>query len=315
MLLTDYFRYPKDSTWDIARQCGVEHGVIRLPEDGAFELTNASHWQKVYDDFIDFGIKPVIIEPMPNEVHDHIKTGDEKRDASIEKVIGMFPIMDKLDIRCICFNWMAHVGWCRTGTDLPERGGAKVTGFDLAQYTPSNASITEKELWDNYTYFLKAVIPHAEKHGIKLALHPDDPPMKLGNVDRIMTSYANIDKAIHGIVPSENLGVTMCQATYHIMGEDLYHVIPKLAEKIFFVHFRNTTGTLKCFRETFHDNGEIPMAKIMKLYKSCGVDVPVRADHVPTMLGEDMVNHGYDAQGRLFAIGYLKGIIEAVEEM
>ena len=111
MLLTDYFRYPKDSTWDIARQCGVEHGVIRLPEDGSFDLTNASHWQKVYDDFVAFGIKPVIIEPMPNELHDHIKAGDEKRDESIEKVIKMFPIMDKLDIRTICFNWMAHIGW------------------------------------------------------------------------------------------------------------------------------------------------------------------------------------------------------------
>lgn len=312
MLLTDYFRYPKDSTWDIARQCGVEHGVIRLPEDGAFDLTNASHWQKVYDDFVAFGIKPVIIEPMPNELHDHIKAGDEKRDESIEKVIKMFPIMDKLDIRTICFNWMAHIGWCRTRADIVERGGAKVTGFNMAEFVPTDACITEKELWDNYEYFLKAVIPYAEKYGINLALHPDDPPTKLGNVSRIMTSYENIDKAINGVVPSKNLGVTMCQATYHIMGEDLYKVIPALAEKIFFIHFRNTTGTIKNYRETFHDNGEIDMADIMKLYKKCGVDVPIRVDHVPTMVGEDMVNQGYDAIGRFFAIGYLKGIMQAV---
>ena len=266
MILADYFRYPKDSTWDIARQCGVKHGVIRLPETGDFDLTNASHWQKVYDDFVNFGIKPVIIEPMPNELHDHIKAGDEKRDESIEKVIKMFPIMDKLDIRCICFNWMAHIGWYRNQTIL-ERGGAKVTGFKLEDFIPTDACITEKELWDNYEYFLKAVIPYAEKYGINLALHPDDPPMSLGNVARIMTSYENIDRAINKIVPSKNLGVTMCQATYHIMGEDLYKVIPALAEKIFFVHFRNTTGTLVDYRETFHDNGEIKMAEIMKLYK------------------------------------------------
>lgn len=136
--------------------------------------------------------------------------------------------------------------------------------------------------------------------------------MKLGNVSRIMTSYENIDKAINKIFPSKNLGVTMCQATYHIMGEDLYEVIPKLAEKIFFVHFRNTTGNLGDFRETFHDNGDIPMADIMKLYKECGVDVPIRVDHVPTMWGEDAVNHGYDALGRLFAIGYLKGILQTI---
>lgn len=318
MILTDYFRYPKDATWDIARQCGVEYGVIRLPETKEFDLTNASHWKQVHEDFVNFGIKPVIIEPMPNELHDHIKAGDEKRDESIEKVIKMFPIMEELDIRCICFNWMAHIGWYRNQTIL-ERGGAKVTGFSLEEFLKeeqaTNLVITEKELWDNYEYFLKAVIPYAEKHGIKLALHPDDPPMSLGNVARIMTNYENIDKAINGIVKSDNLGVTMCQATYHIMGEDLYKVIPALAEKIFFVHFRNTTGTLQNYRETFHDNGEIKMAEIMQLYKKCGVDVPIRVDHVPTMVGEDVVNQGYDAQGRLYAIGYLKGILEAVELM
>ncbi len=312
MLLTDYFKYPKDSAWDIAKQCGVEHGVIRLPEDGEFDLTDIIHWQKVYDDFTDFGIKPVIIEPMPNELHDHIKAGDEKRDESIEKVIKMFPIMNKLDIRCICFNWMAHIGWYRNVLNIPERGGARVTGFNLADYITTQACITETELWDNYKYFIKAVIPYAEKYDINLALHPDDPPLKLGNVSRIMTSYKNIDRAINDIVPSRNLGVTMCQATYRIMGEDLYEVIPKLAEKIFFVHFRNTTGTITNYRETFHDNGEIAMADIMKLYKKYGVDVPVRVDHVPTMLGENLVNQGYDALGRFFAIGYLKGIMETV---
>ena len=186
-MLADYFRYPKDSTWDIARQCGVEHGVIRLPETSEFDLTNASHWKQVYHDFINFGIKPTIIEPMPNELHDHIKIGDEKRDESIEKAIKMFPIMEQLDIRTICFNWMAHIGWLRN-QNITERGGATVTGFRLEDFVPTEECITEKELWDNYEYFLKAVIPYAEKHGIQLALHPDDPPMHLGKVARIMTN-------------------------------------------------------------------------------------------------------------------------------
>lgn len=311
MILADYFRYPKDATWDIARQCGVAHGVIRLPETGEFDLTDVRHWKKVYDDFVDFGIRPVILEPMPNELHDHIKAGDEKRDESIEKVIRMFPIMEQLDIRCICFNWMAHIGWYRNQT-IRERGGAQVTGFRLKDFVPTEACITEKELWDNYEYFLKAVIPYAEKHGIRLALHPDDPPLHLGNVARIMTSYENISRAVRDIVPSENLGVTMCQACYQIMGEDLYRVIPALAEKIFFVHFRNCTGSKTEFRETFHDNGDIPMAKIMRLYKRCNINVPVRVDHVPTLVGEETENQGYDALGRLYAIGYLKGILEAV---
>lgn len=312
MLLTDYFRYPKDTTWDIARQCGVEHGVIRLPETTDFDLTDRSHWQTVYDGFKNYGITPVIVEPMPNEVHDHIKAGDTLRDASIEKVLKMLPIMDELDIRCICFNFMAHIGWLRTANDIPERGGAQVTGFNIRDFQPTGAKITKQALWDNYTYFLKAVLPAAEKHNIKLALHPDDPPRDLGGVERIMTSADNIAHAINGVVKSDCLGITMCQATYHIMGEDLYKVIPRFKEKIFFIHFRNTVGNLEQYRETFHDNGAIDMAKIMGLYHECGIDVPVRVDHVPTMLGENRVNQGYDAIGRYFAIGYLKGILQTL---
>jgi len=311
MILTDYFRYPKDSTWDIARQCGITHGVIRLPETKEFDLTNENHWKQVYHDFMEFGIKPMIIEPMPNELHDHIKAGDEKRDECIDKVIQMFPIMEQLDIRCICFNWMAHIGWYRNQTHV-ERGGATVTGFSMEKFVPTDACITEQELWDNYKYFLKAVLPYAEKYGIRLALHPDDPPMNLGKVARIMTSYKNIDRAVNHIVKSDSLGATFCQANFHIMGEDLQQVIPALAEKIFFVHFRNVTGTKEEFRETFHDNGDISMAEIMKIYREYGVDVPIRVDHVPTLVGEHSNVAGYDALGRLYAIGYLKGILEGI---
>ena len=313
MILTDYFKSQHDIMWDYAKQCGVEKAVIRLPETEDFDITDFSHWETVYQRFADFGVKPVVIEPMPNELHDHIKAGDEKRDECIEKAIKMFGFMDKLDIRTICFNWMAHVGWTRTSDSIVERGGALVTGFDLKDYKPSDKVITAKELWENYEYFIKAVIPYAEKYGIKLALHPDDPPLeKLGDVERIMINYENIKKAIN-IVDSPNLGVTMCQATYLMMGEDLYKVIPELADKIFFVHFRNAVGNKYKFNETFHDNGLIDMADIMRLYKKCGVDVPVRVDHVPLMAGEKQELAGYTALGRLYAIGYLKGILQTLD--
>ncbi len=312
MLLTDYFRSERDLTWDFAKQCGVNHGVIRLPETVDFDICDFSHWETVHQRFTDFGITPVVIEPMPNELHDHIKAGDEKRDECIEKVIKMIPFMDKLNIRTICFNWMAHIGWLRTSSDIKERGGALVTGFNLNDFTPTDKKITQQQLWDNYKYFIDSVIPYAEKYNINLALHPDDPPLEhLGDVERIMVSADNIEKAMN-IKRSENLGITMCQATYKMMGEDLYKVIPRFKDKIMFVHFRNTTGVKTDFRETFHDNGDIAMADIMKLYKKCGVDVPIRVDHVPTMAGEKTKIAGYDALGRLYAIGYLKGILEAI---
>ena len=312
MILTDYFRYPRDSTWDLARQCGVTHGVIRLPETEAFDLTDKSHWQTVYDDFMAYGIRPIIVEPMPNCVHDHIKAGDSLRDESIAKVLKMFPIMQELGIHTICFNWMAYIGWLRTTSSITERGGALVTGFDMQDFTPGPHRISEHKLWENYTYFLKAVIPEAEKYGIRLALHPDDPPVpKLGDVSRIMISAQNIKKAIYDIYPSDMLGITMCQANYYIMGENPARVIRDMAEKIFFIHFRNTAGSLQHFRETFHDNGELDMAHLIRLYVELGIDVPIRVDHVPTLVGEDTAVAGYAALGRLFAIGYMKGLLES----
>lgn len=312
MILTDYFRSAPDRTWEFAKQCGVEYGTIRLPEDEDFDVTNEGHWRTVYDRFMNFGLRPLVVEPMPNSLHDHIKTGDDRRDGCIERVIRMLPIMDALDIRTICFNFMAHIGWLRTANDLKERGGSSVTGFRLADFEPGAESIAEDELWANYAYFIKAVIPHAEKHGIRLALHPDDPPVaRLGDVARILISRENIDRAVRGIVQSPSLGVTLCQATYYIMGEDLDEVIADFADRIFFVHFRNVTGNKTDFRETFHDNGDLDMPALIRRYRDCGIDVPIRVDHVPTMAGEESRHSGYDALGRLFAIGYLKGILEA----
>lgn len=312
MILTDYFKSDRDATWDFALQSGVKHGVIRLPEDSAFDLNDASHWKTVYKRFTDFGITPLVIEPMPNEIHDHIKAGDEKRDECIEKAIKMFPIMRELSIDTICFNWMAHIGWLRTSGRYPERGGAFVTEFNIDDFKPTDKKITKEELWANYEYFIKAAIPEAEKYGIKLALHPDDPPLpKLGEVERIMISRNNIRHAVSGIVESESLGITMCQANYFIMGEDLEDTIKEFAKKIHLVHFRNTTGVPLHFRETFHDNGDIDMAALMRIYQKYGVNVPIRVDHVPTMAGEVSTLPGYDAMGRLFAIGYLKGILDS----
>jgi mannonate dehydratase len=222
--------------------------------------------------------------------------------------------MQRLNIDTICFNWMAHIGWLRTRSDILERGGAKVTGFDLADFTPTDQKITAAQLWENYEYFLKAVIPAAEQHGIKLALHPDDPPVpRLGDVERIMISRENIRRAVYENLPSDILGVTMCQANFYIMGEDLEDTIREFAKKIYLVDFRNALRTENGFRETFHDNGALDMAKLMKVYMECGVNAPIRVDHVPTMAGEVSTLPGYDALGRMFAIGYLKGIMQATD--
>ena len=316
MILTDYFLSTPDLTCELAVQSDVTHGVIRLP-DGDFDVTSLSQLKAVADRFVSHGITPKIIEPLPNSLHDHIKAGDNLRDEAIEKFICLMSNLKEVGIDTVCFNFMVHYGWTRTSDSLLERGGAKVTGFSLKDFKPDGFKISKEQVFENYIYFIKAVIPYAEKYGIKLALHPDDPPLDtLGNVPRIFTSLDNIKKGIN-CVNSENLGVTFCQACYKLMGEDLESAISELKNKIFFVHFRNVRGNKFNFRETFHDNGEIDMAAALRLYKKYCPDnaknIPIRVDHVPTLAGEESRVSGYDALGRLFAIGYLKGIDEATD--
>lgn len=313
MILADYFTSKRDLQWDYAKQTGINHAVVRLPEDDRFDITDFNHWKQLHDRFSGSGLRPLVIEPLPNCVNDHIKLGDNLRDESIEKVIKMLQIMDRLDLRIICMNFMAHIGWYRSANDIKERGGALVTGFDLehAQIDPS-LSISEEELWNNMEYFLKAIVHYTEKYNIKIGIHPDDPPVdKLCNVSRILTSMANVQRAID-IFPSESIGITLCQGTFATMGEDVYEVIRNfcMQSKVFFVHFRDIRGCKTKFNETFHDNGQTNMAQAIKAYRDCGYHGPVRVDHVPTMAGEDNTIPGYASVGRLFSIGYLKGLLE-----
>lgn len=313
MILTDYFESKPNLQWEYAKQAGINHAVIRLPESDSFVLTDASHWKTLYDRFISYGITPLVIEPMPNSVHDHIKTGDEKRDESIEQVIKMFPIMDSLGIRTVCMNFMAYIGWFRSENSILERGGARVTGFDKTHCPDVEPlRITPEQLWDNLTYFFNAVVPYAERYGIRIALHPDDPPVpRLRDVSRILIDRASIQRALD-IANSASVGVTLCQGSYAAMGEDIIETIKHFCkqDKTFFVHFRDIRGTRDCFNETFHDNGDTNMALAIQTYRDCNYTGPVRIDHVPTMANEQNDKPGYGSVGRLYAFGYLKGLLD-----
>lgn len=315
MILCDYLTPTPDISWRIAPCCGVTKSVIRLPEDDGFDLTSPSMLRNVCDRFRAGGTDPLIIEPLPNSLHNHIKLGDEKRDESIEKFTKLLRNLPDVGITTVCFNFMAHYGWTRTSKELPERGGALVTGFSADDFHDDGYVMTRERLGANFDYFMKAVIPVAESVGVRLALHPDDPPLEsLGGVARMFTSLEKITGAIDRY-HSPVFGVTFCQACYQLMGEDLENAIKTLADKIFFVHFRNVRGDKMNFSETYHDNGDIDMARAIRLYtKYCpdgAREIPIRVDHVPTLPFEIGNRDGYDALGRLFAIGYLKGLLES----
>jgi mannonate dehydratase len=207
--------------------------------------------------------------------------------------------------------------WTRTATEIKSRGGALVTGFDRTKLKEEDSSrygnVTDDDLWRNLKYFLERVVPVAEKADVKLAMHPDDPPLSpLRGLPRIMRSIENYQRLLD-LVPSSVNGITFCQGNFTLMTDDLPGAIRRFGKqkKIFFVHFRDVRGTPEKYEETFHDNGMTDMAACMRAYRDIGFDGVCRPDHVPTMDGDSNDRPGYSMIGRLFAIGYIRGLIQA----
>ena len=246
-----------------------------------------------------------------------VKLGIEGRDQEIEQVIELIRNMGKLEIPVWCYEWMPIFNWIRTTTNLPSRGGALVTQFRLEDVTDpyeNEYGLTEEKLWNNLKYFLDAVVSEAEEAGVKLAMHPDDPPIPLvKGTPRIMYSIDNFQRLLD-LHPSEMSGIALCQGNFTLMTDDLPGVIRKFGrqQKIFFVHFRDVQGQATDFVETFHDDGKTDMVACMQAYKEVGYDGICRPDHVPTMGEDSNQNFGYSEIGRRFASGYLKGLRQAV---
>jgi len=173
--------------------------------------------------------------------------------------------------------------------------------------------VTADAMWRNLKYFLEAVVPVAEETGVRLAIHPDDPPVSsLRGIARILINAAAFQRVID-LVPSEYNGITLCQGSFSAMGENVPEQILRFGKqkKIFFAHFRDIRGTAENFVEAFHDDGQTDMYECMKRYFEIGFEDCLRPDHVPAMYGEDNPNPGYSMLGNLFAVGYMKGLMEA----
>lgn len=263
------------------------------------------------------GLKLEVIEGPPS-LGEKTKLGLDGRDEEISNFIKLMKNMSKARIDTICYNWMPVISWARTTTDRPGRGGALVTAFDYEDIKDNSLTkygeVSKETLWKNLEYFLKSVVPEAERAGIKLAMHPDDPQVdSIRGISRIMTT-ADAFRRMADIFPSPNNGITMCQGNFSLMGEDIPALVREFGKRnlIHFVHFRNVRGGKMNFVETFHDEGQIDMYAAMKAYIDIGFKGPLRPDHVPTMSGDSNQSPGYSALGSLYAAGYIRGLIEAV---
>jgi len=241
------------------------------------------------------------------------------RNEEIENFCQSLRNIGRASIPIVCYNFMAGYNWMRTSTTTRTRGDARVTSFDydlIKDAPPSRfGTTTDEQMWDNFTYFITRVLPVAEEAGVRLALHPDDPPLSpvLG-LARIFRSVEAFDRALE-IGPSDYHGVTFCQGCFAEMGVDIPRTIHHFGDrnKIFFAHFRDVKGTVEKFEETFHGEGKTDMFAAMRAYHEIGFDGPLRPDHVPELEGDPPDRPGYTLTGRLFAIGYMKGLMDAVD--
>jgi mannonate dehydratase len=294
----------------LAAQVGVTDIVARYPG------TERDALLRLRDRIASFGMRLTIVEGyIP---HDKIVHGKPGRDEQIAGFQQLLRDMGAAAVPICCYNWMPSDDWTRTATDIPERGGALVTGFDVSQDrhppVPKADAIDERSLWANLKYFLDRAVPVAEEAGVKLAMHPDDPPLpSFRGHAQIMSSVEGFERLVE-LRPSPANGVCFCQGTFAEIGVDIPATIRRFAKHIHYVHFRDVVGTVPQFRESFHDNGKTNMVEAMRVYREIGFDGPMRPDHVPTLDGESNENPGYAMLGRLFAVGYMRGLIQAAEQ-
>ena len=249
--------------------------------------------------------------------YEDIKKGTAGRDRKIEALLNAVSAMGAAGIPILAYNFKLLVSKHLRSEPTQGRGAAKYISFDYDRYlkkpaAPVDPPVSEEQMWDNLSYFLKAMIPAAEKCGVRLALHPDDPPVPHGTppLDGVAHIASSFDqyRRIFSTVPSPSNGMLFCQGCVKEMeGVNVYDAIREMGSigKIVMVHFRNVRGAFPKFQETFVDDGDVDMFRAMQTYRDVGFKGPFSLDHSPIFPQADIANQA-------FAIGYLRGLIHAV---
>jgi mannonate dehydratase len=304
--------------WQFARQMGICQAIVKAAPEltGLKPPWDLDSLRQIQRAFADAGLT---IHGLEGDQFDmtRIKLGLDGRDEDIERYGQMLRNMAELGIRLLCYNFMPVIGWCRTKTDVLGRGGALFSRFDTRELTTElteAGEVTAERVWENYRHFIERVMPVAAKAGVRMALHPDDPPVpSLRGVARIFGTPESFDRA-YELAPNSSNGVTLCRANFKLMGADLPECIRHFAaqRRLFFLHLRDVRGTATCFEELFHDEGAGALIETLRVCHEAGFDGPLRCDHVPTLAGESNHHPGYGTLGRLFVDGYILGLMDAL---
>lgn len=285
----------------------------------------------------DAGLLFEVIESVP--VHEDIKLGKPTRGKYIDNYKENIRRLGKAGIKCICYNFMPVFDWTRTQLDKELFDGSKALVYYKEQLEKMNpltgelslpgwdtsykkedlkalfneySKITEEDLWENLRYFLSEIIPVAEEAGVKMAIHPDDPPYPIFGLPRIITNEKNIDRFLK-LYDSEYNGLTFCTGSLGCCSSnDIPHMVEKYVkqERIHFMHIRNVKNFPDgSFEETAHfsEYGSLDIVKIVKILKENNFDGYIRPDHGRMIWGETG-KAGYGLYDRALGAAYINGL-------
>jgi len=249
-----------------------------------------------------------------------IQLGQPGRDQDIEKFQAFLRDLGRLRVFCSKIDF--HPGNTYTTNMIESPRGYKVREFSLDDFRSKvekqrfERQYSADDIWANYTYFIKAVLPVAEKADVRLALHPDDPPVPMMNgVAKIFVHYDGIKRADEIAGGSPYWGLTFCVGTWSEggdkMGKDVFGMIRDFGarEKIFAVHFRNVSSPLPRFHETFQDDGYLDMYQVMKALRQVRCTGSLIPDHYPGLAG-DTKRHIADT----YSIAYMRALLRRANE-
>ncbi|XID91712.1 mannonate dehydratase [Paenibacillaceae bacterium WGS1546] len=289
------------------------------------------------------GLELAVIESVP--VHEDIKLGLPTRDRYIANYQETLRNLGKAGIPVVCYNFMPVFDWTRSKLDYeledgstaliyeeevvermnPLTGELSLPGWDssyevgqLRELFEKYEAVDEEKLWDNLAYFVRRVMPTAEEAGIKMAIHPDDPPWPIFGLPRILTGRASLERLI-GLYDSPANGICLCSGS---LGASEDNDVPELMRefgakgRVNFVHARNVKRTgPKSFQESAHlsSSGSIDMYEVIRAMSDFDYEGPIRSDHGRMIWGETG-KPGYGLYDRALGAVYLNGLWEAARK-
>ncbi|NCO37968.1 MAG: D-mannonate dehydratase [Armatimonadetes bacterium CG_4_10_14_3_um_filter_66_18] len=316
-----------------AKQMGATHIVAHLPGQETFLSSASGVWS--FDDLARLqrqvagaGLALYAIENFPPHHWDQILLGDPGRDAQMENLKATIRNMGRAGIPCMGYYFSLAGVWARVKGPF-ARGGAESVGFlrdQMPEETPiphgevwgtkitddaspgALGTVTHEQMWERLTYFLENLVPVAEEAGVRLAAHPDDPPVPVLRGTARLITHPDHYKRLVEIVPSPANGLEFCQGTVAEMeGSDVYAAIRYFCErrKICYVHFRNVKGRVPNYREVFLDEGDVDMIEAMRIYHETGFDGVLLPDHTPATSCAAPWH-----AGMAFALGYMRATLK-----